>query len=105
MKKSIYLFLLAIMLCSCVDENETFTGYLVAKEYTAEHMSNETPKTLSYAAVYIPMAHPHTPPPPHKIDAQWVWFIANKDAIIERNVSEQMFNTKKCGDKITIKLR
>jgi hypothetical protein len=93
---------LSVSLSSCVDENETFTGYLVAKEYTPEHMSNETPKTISYAGVII-VPKPVQPPPPYKVDAKWVWFIANKDEVITKNVSEKMFHTKKCGDIVTVK--
>ena len=93
---------LAAGLSGCVDESETFTGYIVAKEYTPEHMSNESAKTISYAAVIItPRVPPRTPP--HKVDAKWVWFIANKNRVIQKRVSQQMFDTKKCGDKVTVK--
>ena len=89
--------LLAVLFSGCVDDNETFTGYLVAKEYTPEHMSNESAKIISYAAVITP------PPTPYKVNAERVWFIANRNEVIQKSVSQQMFNTKKCGDKVTVK--
>lgn len=95
------IFLLALF-SGCNSENEKFTGYLVAKEYTPEHMSNETPEKVIYASVIVPrIVTPHVSKP-HKVDAKYVWYIANKDIILSREVSYQMFNTRKCGDKITI---
>ncbi len=93
---------LAVVLSGCVDENETFTGYLVAKEYTPEHMSNKSEKTISYAIVIVP-TRVAPPPAPHKVDAKWVWFIANRNEVIQKYVSQEMFDTKKCGDKVTVK--
>jgi hypothetical protein len=100
MKKINILFLL-LLFTSCVDENETFTGYLVAKEYTPEHMSDKKVKTYSYSVIVVP-PRPASPSPT-KVKEKWVWFIANKNMVLERRVTKQLFNTKKCGDKVTIK--
>lgn len=95
--------LLAVVLSGCCDKSETFTGYLVAKEFTPEHMSNENVKTISYAG-YVPIVPHITPAPaPHKVDAEWTWFIANRNEVIQKCVSQEMFDTKKCGDKVTVK--
>jgi hypothetical protein len=96
--------LLAVVLSGCVDKNETFTGYIVAKEYTPEHMSNESEETISYAG-FVPVIPHHVtrPPAPRKVDAKWIWFIANRCGVIQKCVSQQMFDTKKCGDKVTVK--
>jgi hypothetical protein len=100
MKKFISVILLPLFLYGCCDEKEIFTGFIVAKEYTPEHMSNQGSYPVSYAVVVPIIAHP---PAPHKVYAEWVWFVANRDCVIRRCVSKEMFNTKKCGEKVTVK--
>lgn len=92
--------LIMLILFGCFNKDKTFTGYLVAKEYTPEHMNTESQKTISYA---ILGTHPMPMPPRYKIRAKWNWYIANRDEVIQISVSKEMFDTKKCGDKITIK--
>jgi hypothetical protein len=102
MKRLIIITLLSTLI-SCVDPNEKFTGYIVAKDYTPEHMSDKSSKTISYSGLII---LPHTvyhKPQPRKIPEKWVFHIANKHETISKCVSEKVFNSKKCGDKITIK--
>jgi hypothetical protein len=76
----IYIVLL-IFFTGCVNEEDTFTGYLVSKEYTPKHMSNENKKTIIYNSlipiVYVP--HVYTPhSTTHEINEKWVWVIANR---------------------------
>jgi len=95
--------LLSVVFLSCVDPKEKFTGYIVAKIFTPEHMSNESARCVVYAAVFVPPMVHHTPPPkPHKIENSWSIFIANKDMILEKKVSKSFFDSKKCGEKITM---
>ena len=102
MKRLILILIISLLFFGCIDQNQTFTGYLVAKEYTPEHMSNESEKTVSYATI-VPYVTHVNPPPPHKVDAKWVWYIANKNEIICKAVNKDVFDTKKCGEKITVK--
>ena len=101
MRKFIAVLILPFLLCGCCDEKEIFTGFIVAKEYTPEHMSDQGVQTMSYA-ISVPVIVSH-PPAPHKVYAEWVWFVANRDCTIRRSVSREMFNTKKCGEKVTVK--
>lgn len=105
MKKLILSIGLMILFTACKDPNEKFTGYLVAKEYTPAHMSNEKSKTVTFSSfAYVPTVpiHPSSSKP-RKISEKWVWYIANKREVIQKQVSKKLFYSKKCGDKITIK--
>ena len=94
-----------LTLFSCIDENENFTGYLVAKEYTPERMCCDDTKTICYAGftpVYRPVVVPHT----HhhsKQEAQYYWYLANKNEVIKKAVTSKLFYSKKVGTKITMK--
>jgi hypothetical protein len=83
------------------DKPKTFTGYLVAKEYTPQHMSNENERTVSYS-VFIPTVVHNNPPPPHKVNSSFVWYVANKHQVISKNVDSLRFDTKKCGQLVTV---
>lgn len=103
MKKILLSAFIAALFSGCDNRNEPFTGYLVAKEYRPERMSNEPVRLVDYAAFVPPrvVTVPHSNTP-QKIEAEWIWFVANKREVLPFRVSEQMFDTKKCGDKVTM---
>lgn len=94
-------FIIACFLFSSF-RNKPFTGYLVCKEHTPAHMSNQSPKTISYAAVFRPVIIPHSKPNPHKISEKYTWYIANKYSVREFAVSKTLFHSKKLGQKVTM---
>ncbi len=97
--RKILLIIVIASLFSCEDEPKTFKGYIVCKEYVPEHMSNETPPRYNYAAV---VPHPvivHQTPP-HKVEAEYVWYLANKYEVKSFRVNKGLFNKYKCGTLI-----
>ena len=107
MKKVLFTLFACVTLLSCSEENKAFTGYIVAKEYTPEHMSNERAQTKSYSITSTPrvVVVPHVPArpaPPSKIRARYVWYVANKERVVSVEVTAQMFNVKKCGELVTV---
>lgn len=94
--------LLSVVFISCVDPKEKITGYIVAKVFTPEHMSNESSKCVMYAIVVPHTLFHSTPPKPHKVENSWSFFIANKDITLEKKVSKSLFDSKRCGEKITM---
>jgi hypothetical protein len=98
--KKLFFVLLLITAASCNQEH-SFTGYLVAKEYTPEHMCHDNVKTQSFAVVVPHVVH--TPKHSHsKVEERYVWFVANKHRVREFKVSINRFHTAKCGDKVTM---
>lgn len=101
MKKVLFILGLSLTLFSCINENEKFTGYLVAKEYTPERMCCDDTKTICYAGyVHVPRVvhqHHHS-----KQEAQYYWYLANKNEVIKKAVTSKLFYSKKVGTKITI---
>lgn len=95
------------MLLSCEGEKQKeFKGYIVAKEFTPEHRCHEDVKTVNYALISrpIPVHVPHVPHVPHVhhvIEAEYIWYCANKHQIIKRFVSKKEFHSKKCGQKVS----
>ena len=92
-------------LTSCIDESEKITGYLVAKEYTPERMCCDGTKTICYAG-FTPVSRPVVVPHTHhhsKISAEYYWFIANKNEVVKKRVSSNLFYSKKLGTKVTMK--
>lgn len=76
-------------------------------------MSNETPTPVSYGAtfshptfhpaVHIMMMNNHAHnSSTHKVEAAWYWYIANKKEVVCKKVTEDLFNTKKKGDDVTV---
>lgn len=103
MKNVLISTLLSVVFFSCADPKDKVTGYIVAKIFTQEHMSNQKPIIILYSAVFFPSMVHYTPrKKPHKIENSWSIFVANKDVIIEKKVSKSFFDSKKCGEKITI---
>jgi len=98
MKKIITILSLVSVLSSC--ENKPLVGYIVAKEYRPLHMSNEDGRVINYSAVYVPVVH--VPPPPHLVESQWIWYVANKHGVYEIPVDSLLFNKKYCGQKVVI---
>ena len=99
MKKIILIFI-AISLLSC-KQDEKFIGYVVCKEYTQSHMSNETGRVINYSIV-VPMQHVTPPPAPHFVPEQYVFYIANKNEVQKRYVSKHLFFKIKLLTKIII---
>lgn len=101
--RKLIIIALSVVLLGCVDKNEQFTGYLVCKEYTPSHMSNESVNSIEYSYVPIhPITTHHPPPKPHRVEEKYTWYVANKHRVIERQVTKELFNSKKCGEKVTI---
>jgi len=110
MKKIIFGFILVLVFSSCSDG--PFTGYVVGKEHTREHMSNENVQTESVCSItaptptltyaYIPV-HVASHPKSHKVNESYVLYVANKHTLRQFNVSQKIFNQYHCGDQITLK--
>lgn len=97
--KKVLLIIAIASLFSCEDEPKKIVGYLVCKEYTPEHMSNQNVPTHNYATV-IPRPVIVHQTPPHKIEAEYVWYIANKFETEKIRVNKSLFNKYKCGTLI-----
>lgn len=78
---------------------EIFIGYVVAKEYTPEHMSDTRPQVVNYAVLNPFFMHMNKP---YKIPEKYMVYIANKKKIISRKVSYSEFISLNCGDKVSI---
>lgn len=103
---AIFITLLSIMAYCESHSNKYMTGYIVAKEYTPEHMSNESEKVTSYASLlYVPIHVPHASSHPHKVAESYVWYVANKNKTRRFRVSKGLFFSKKCGSKVVMKLK
>ena len=103
MKKYLLLTFCSFLYISCIDSNKKFTGYLVCKEYTPERMCCDNTKTMQYAG-YIPITprpvvntHKHT-----RQDAEYYFYIANKDNIKKKKVSKDVFNKNTLGSKLIV---
>lgn len=96
--KKIFVSFLCVTLMAC--EPVKFTGYVVCKEYTPGHMSNENVDPVQ-CAVIVPHAHPA---PPHYVDPIWVVYVANRDRVESINVDSLRFTKIKLLQKITVEL-
>ncbi len=93
-----------VLFSSCQDQSKIlFTGYLVGKEFHKQRMSNESEKIVNYSIIVPHIVNTPHAPPPHKIEKKWLWYIANKNEVICKQVTSSLFNTKKLGQKVTIK--
>lgn len=94
--------LLTLWLCGAFDqEKHTFTGYVVHKEWTKGHMSDQTPARVNYAAVYVP--HPVVV---HKSSPTWQkssfkLFVANRDRVREFEVDSAKWFTYRICQRVT----
>jgi PBP1b-binding outer membrane lipoprotein LpoB len=103
MKKIFSVVVIVLMLSGCHVKPKPFIGYLVAKEYTPEHMCHDNVKTHSFAAAVIVPHVVHVPKHSHqKVEEQFVWYVANKNAVRKFRVSLEMFHTQKCGDIVIL---
>jgi len=91
------LLFLTALLSGC--DPEPFHGYLVAKEYTPGHMCHDGTRTYSYAYVPVVVVHHHVWKYP-----EWNWFIANRSGVRCVRVDSATFNTRMCGDTLTLSL-
>lgn len=108
MKEIIVFLVIVVILFRLLPEPDpkreaSFTGYIVAKEYTPAHRSNEVPKTVSYAVTPI-VPRIVTAPPPNFVANRWTWYVANKYEVKKFNVDSVMFFSCGCGDKVRITL-
>lgn len=92
--------LISVLSSCCMNKEKNFIGYIVAKEYTPAHMSNEAGRTISYALIvpYIPPS-----PKPHQIESKFIWYVANKYEVLAFSVDTAKFNAKILGEKVTLK--
>jgi hypothetical protein len=97
MKKTILITLIALLLVGCV-ESQPFVGYLVCKEYIKHHMSNEEPKIIQQAAVFI--QRPYVNPKPHYVPSEWRFYVANKYGTRCFNVDSMTYLKYNIGDKL-----
>jgi len=92
MKKLLTTMLCATLLLSCQGKKEKeFKGYIVVKEFTPEHKCHDNVKTVEYAIISHPIHVPHFH---HSIEAEYVWYCANKHEIVKRFVSKRVFYSK-----------
>lgn len=54
MKNVLISTLLSVVFFSCADPKDKVTGYILAKIFTQEHMSNQKPIIILYLAVFFP---------------------------------------------------
>jgi hypothetical protein len=101
--KKLYTILLLFVLVSCEDtKREPFVGYVVGKEYSAEHMCHsdyEHTIQAGFTHVHTPHVHPHHH---HMIEAEYILHVANISQLRHVRVDKSMFNSYKMLDKITI---
>lgn len=103
MIKTFARILLAIVLASLIIMVVTackptpFTGYLVTKEFTPEHMCHDDVVVQQQAYVHVPVVHHH-----QEVEETYVWFVANKNRVIEVHVTKELYNTRRVGEKITV---
>lgn len=102
-----YLIILTILILSCSKKPESFTGYVVQKEYTPQHMSDQHVSNTVYAGVCVPCITTSTrtrKPKATLIKEAYRIYVANKDYIKKFYISKNLFNKINLGSKITIKL-
>jgi len=88
--------LAAILLSAC--GKKKIEGYIVAKEYTAGHMSDKTASRVQYA--YVPVVVvPRTTSKPHYVASTFIIWIANRYDTYEVNVDSTSFYNFHCGQK------
>lgn len=100
--KKLYTILLLLVLVSCDDtERGPFVGYIVGKEYSAEHMCHsDYEHTIQAGFTHVP--HVHHTHHHHMIEAEYILHIANISELRHVRVDKSMFNSYKMLDKITI---
>lgn len=101
------LLILIILSCCGKNANSPFTGYLVYKEYTPEHLSCDDVKTYTYGLASY--AHPSITRSGvvrgsdcENVEPEYIFYLANKTKIKSFRVSNELFFAKDCGDKITL---
>ena len=99
--KKLYTILLLFVLVSCDDtKRKPFVGYIVGKEYSAEHMCHsDYEHTIQAGFTHVPHVHPHHH---HMMQAEYVLHVANISKLIHVRVDENYFNRYNMLDKITI---
>lgn len=91
----------AMLLFSC--KEKPFTGYVVCKEYTPQHMSYVAAKSIQEATIYIPHVTVVPKRPPHLEKSKWVLYVANKYTVKAISVDSILFINTKLGSKVTFK--
>jgi hypothetical protein len=83
-------------------ESSPFTGYIVGKKYVPEHQCCSETNEVLEAVVHVPVrpvnTHQH-----HKINADYVIFVANHQEVQPIHVSPSIYNHFKILDKVCIK--
>lgn len=103
MHKLFYILIMSLALTACNDTEESFVGYVVGREYVAEHMCHDdesTYQTISEAGfVHVP----HTTPHVHHhqlVEAEWTLWVANKEEVRRFNVTKETYETSPMLDKV-----
>lgn len=102
--KKLYSIVLLLLLVSCNDVKEPFEGYIVGKEYMAEHMCHSEYEHTIEASVgyhHVPHMH-HTPHHHRKVEAVYVIYVANIHEVRRIRVSRAYFSNCSLLDKVTI---
>ena len=120
MKKLFLILSLVFLLTSCEEKiNSVAKGYLVHKTHIKAHMSDQKAEEINYAGFSLGFSHPihHPSHPlhpmntarrhkskqkPHKVMDEYIFYIGNKDGVIKSYVDQNIFNSYKCGDKISL---
>jgi hypothetical protein len=68
----ILLLIILIALVGCDRKGDKISGYIVHKQYTKGHMSNQEPQEVNYASFgYVPFHAPVTRSSPHFIKSSF----------------------------------
>lgn len=94
------------------NKNRKFTGYIVEKEYIPSHRRDVTPqKQITNTPVPMAPIIAYRMNEDRKeeeiynaeiLPAEWTWFIANRYEIISYKVDSTTFDTKQCGEQVTV---
>ena len=84
--------------------DKEFTGHIVAREYTPGHMCHSESKIYSLSFVHVPHTSTRTTHHHKWEKSKFIWFVANKNEVRNFYVDSLLFYTRKCGEKVTMKL-
>jgi len=102
--RKLYYFILLLPLLSCEETvKEPFVGYIVGKEYSAEHMCHSDYQHTVEAGFTHSYVHHHHTHHHRMIEAEYILHIANIGELIHVRVDSHFFNSYKLLDKVTIK--
>lgn len=106
-----YIFLLLFLVIilffanSCTNMRTPFKGYVVGREYVAEHMCCDNEDTYEHvceATVIVPHVQPHVVHHHTRQEATYTLWIANKYAVHQVRVSKELYELHPMLSKISV---